>query len=351
MLWIVFKESGTKAVQNFPIKKLIAGNNRSKPGLEYSLYLPVLKPWLDAFFAIVSEPRYTQQSVLVAGSIPQHTKEETCECHQACMQNASGLHLGEQEWDIPLEPAQQRRARQAVPHHPSHTAGTAGCSAPTASSAGSWCGRTPAAGRPKGKQERWCSLVALSYWLCRLGQGWGCKPILRAPWVKDVFSIGGETTSTVCTQKIVLIGCTKLKLFFRGKNKAGERNPDLDLTATSAVEDFRVRVLSAHHTEIWMFNRSVLAWRGCIYVRGRGKTIHLCHLKCLSKLFSFESTWGSLDLTLHIKGHFCGKEKAFFCLQSYSLPSSVCLPHVAALLRKNEGGRERSVNQFGGRGR
>lgn len=173
--------------------------------------------------------------------------------------------------------------------------------------------------------------------------------------VKDVFSVGGETTSPVRAQKFVLIGCTKFKFYFRDKNKAGERSPDLDLTATSAVEDFRGRVLSAHHTGIWMFNRAVEYWHERIVfmleVEAKLKTIHLCHLKCCCKLFSFESTWGSLELTLHIKGYFCGKEKAIFCLQSYSLPSSVWLPHVAALLREKEGGRERSVNRFGGRGR
>lgn len=78
--------------------------------------------------------------------------------------------------------------------------------------------------------------------------------------VKDVFSVGGETTSTVCAHKFVLIGCTKLKIYFRDKNKARERNPDVHLTATSAAEDFRVRVLSAHHPEILMFNGSVEYW-------------------------------------------------------------------------------------------
>lgn len=34
----------------------------------YSLHLPVLRPCLDAFFEIVSEPKSTQPSVLAAGS-------------------------------------------------------------------------------------------------------------------------------------------------------------------------------------------------------------------------------------------------------------------------------------------
>lgn len=73
--------------------------------------------------------------------------------------------------------------------------------------------------------------------------GLGMQTHSEGPIVKDVFSASGEATSTVRAQKFVLIGCTKLKLCFRDKNKAGERNPGLDLTATSTVEGFRVRVL------------------------------------------------------------------------------------------------------------
>lgn len=82
------------------------------------------------------------------------------------------------------------------------------------------------------------------------GTGLGVQTYSEDTIVKAVWSVGGEGTSTICAQKPVLIGCTKLKLYFRYKNKAGEKNPDLDLTATSAVEDFRVRVLSAHHTNL-----------------------------------------------------------------------------------------------------
>lgn len=41
-----------------------------------------------------------------------------------------------------------------------------------------------------------------------------------------------------CAQQVVLIDCTKFKLCIIDKNKAGERNQDLDLTA----KDFRAEV-------------------------------------------------------------------------------------------------------------
>lgn len=137
-------------------------------------------------------------------------------------------------------------------------------------------------------------LCGLEFWALQAGTGLGMQTCAEGTMVKDVLSVGGETTSTACAQKFVLIGCTKLKFYFRDKNKAGGRNPDLDLTATSAVEDFRVRVLSAHHMEIWVFNRPVEYWHERVVfmleVEAKLKTIHLCHLKCLCKLFSFEST-------------------------------------------------------------
>lgn len=173
---MVFKESRTKAVQNSSIKKLIAGNSHSKSNLVYSLHLPLLKPWLDAFFEIESEPRYTEQCFGSREHFPAHRGVPPSAT--ACLH--ADMHL-DGIWESRRETF-PCRAGQAVPHHPSHTAGTAGCSAPTASCAGSWCGRTPAAGRPKSKQETWWSFVVLSSWFCRLGQGWGCKPVLRAPW-------------------------------------------------------------------------------------------------------------------------------------------------------------------------